>query len=235
MKLLLWTQVILLIASFITLLWFISSELRIRQALKWWSYQESIKRFLEAEKIRDDLLQESFIIRRNLEMLTVDNLDLSVNKIQESVKKIDRFHQSLVELSDRLFPSQLQYSLPLAIDCLLQSRLTNNSQLSFHRDMPVIWQHQSTEQSLIILSLLEELLTIALPQVLTPISIYINLKQCQNLCHLMVQITYPDVSTRVSYANLRELQYLCDSFYLLTSGKCFYRSTSLMLTWYFYW
>lgn len=87
-KLLLWTQVILLIASFITLLWFISSELRIRQALKWWSYQESIKRFLEAEKIRDDLLQESFIIRRNLEMLTVDNLDLSVNKIQESVKKL---------------------------------------------------------------------------------------------------------------------------------------------------
>ncbi|MDZ7958822.1 MAG: hypothetical protein RMY34_13225 [Aulosira sp. DedQUE10] len=218
-----------------TLFWFITSELRIRQALKWWSYQESIKRFLEAEKIRDNLLQESFSIRRNLEMLTVDNLNLSVNKIKESVKKIDNFHQSLAELSDRLFPLQLQYSLPLAIEWLLQSRLINNSQLSFHSEMPIIWQRQSIEHSLIILSLLEQLLTIALPEMLTPISIYITLKQYKNICHLMVQITYPDVSTRVSYTNLRELKYLCDSFYLLTSGKCFYRSKNIIVTWYFYW
>jgi len=74
-----------------------------------------------------------------------------------------------------------------------------------------------------------------LPEVSTPVSIYISLKQCNNICHLMVQITYPDVSTLIAYTNLRELKYLCDSFHLLTSGKCFYRSKNLRGAWYFYW
>lgn len=229
------TQIILLIVISMTLLWFLVSALRIRQAFQWWSSKESIKRFLEAEKIRDGLLQESFIIRRSLDMLTVDSLDLSVNKIEECVKKIDNFHQSLVELSDRLFPQYLHDSLPLAIQCLLESRLIHNSYVSTQIDMPIIWQHQPAERNLIILNILEELLTIALPEVLTPISIAISLKQEENICHLMVQITYPDVSTMILCTNLRELKYLCDSFYLLTSGKCCYRSQNLKGIWYFYW
>jgi hypothetical protein len=229
------TQIILLIAVFMTLLWCLLSAFRIRQALQWWFSKESIKRFLEAEKIRDGLLQESFIIRRSLDMLTVDSRDLSVNKIEECVKKIDEFHQSLVELSDRLFPQHLHDSLPLAIECLLESRLIHNSHLSIEIDMPIIWQGQSVERNLIILNILEELLTIALPEVLTPISISISLKQAENICHLMVQITYPDVSTMILYTNLRELKYLCDSSYLLTSGKCFYRCKNLQGVWYFYW
>ncbi|BAY25087.1 hypothetical protein NIES2100_48880 [Calothrix sp. NIES-2100] len=218
-----------------TILWFLMSELRIRQALQWWANKQSLKRFLEAEKIRDDLLQESFTIRRTLDMLTVDNLDLSVNKIKECVGKIDNFHQSLVELSDRLFPWHLEYSLPLAIECLLESRLLANSHLSLHIDMPVIWERQPVERNLMILSILDDLLTIALPAVLTPISISICLKQRRNICYLMVKINYPDVSTMDLCTNLRELKYLCDSFYFLTSGKCVYRSKQLGVAWYFYW
>jgi hypothetical protein len=233
--LLLCTQILLLIGMFTTLLWFLVFDLRIRQALQWWANKESMKRFLEAEKIRDYLLQESFTIRRSLDMLTVDNLDLSVNKIQECVTKIDNFHQSLVELSDRLFPWHIQYSLPLAIECLLESRLIGNSYLSLQLDMPVVWQHQPTERNLIILTILDELLSIALPEVLTPVSIAITLKQGQNICCLMVEITYPDVSTMDLYTNLRELKYLCDIFDFLTSGKCVYRSQSLRGAWCFYW
>ena len=218
-----------------TLLWFLVSELRIQKALQWWANKQSLKRFLEAEKIRDDLLQESFTIRRSLDMLTVDNRDLSVNKIQECVRKIDNFHQSLVELSDRLFPWHLEYSLPLAIECLLESRLIANSHLSLHIDMPVNWERQPAERNLIVLSILDDLLTIALPEVLTPIAISISLKQRKNISHLIVKITYPDVSTMDLCTNLRELKYLCDSFYFLTSGKCVYRSKYLTSAWYFHW
>lgn len=220
---------------FTTLLWLLAFNWRIRQALQWWANKESMKRFLEAEKIRDYLLQESFAIRRSLDMLTVDDLDLSVNKIQDCVIKIDNFHQSLVEISDRLFPWHIQYSLPLAIECLLESRLVGNSDLSLHIDMPVIWRHQSTEHNLLILTILDELLSMALPEFLTPISIVITLKQGQKICYLMLQITYPDVYTMNMYTNLRELKYMCDIFYFMTSGKCVYRSHFLQASWCFYW
>ena len=52
---------------------------------------------------------------------------------------------------------------------------------------------------------------------------------------LMVQITYPDISTLFFYSSLPELKYLCDSFRFLTSGTCFYRNQNLSIIWYFYW
>jgi hypothetical protein len=56
-------------------------EQKIKQALQWWSYRQSIRLFLEAEKIRDSLLQESFIILRSLDLLKIDDRNLSINKI----------------------------------------------------------------------------------------------------------------------------------------------------------
>ena len=93
-----------------------TSEPRIKQALQWWFYREFLKLFLESEKVRDDLLQESFTIRRNLDLLVMDKLSLSVTEIQAHIKKIDNFHHSLVQLSDRLCPISIQDSLPLCIE-----------------------------------------------------------------------------------------------------------------------
>jgi hypothetical protein len=208
---------------------------RIQEALQWWASRESTKLFLEAEKIRDGLLQESFTIRRSLEMLTVDNLELSPNQTQECLKKIDTFHHSLAQLSDRLFPAYLQDSLPLAIQSLLEPWIASRNHIYFHVDMPDCWRHEPAEGSLIVLRALEELLRITLPEVLTPISIYITLKQQGNIAQLLVQITYPDVSNLVFYSSLPELAHLCESFKFLTSGKCFCRTKNLSVTWYFCW
>ncbi|NWF57967.1 MAG: hypothetical protein HXY43_01255 [Fischerella sp.] len=228
-------QIIVLIVYIITLTLFVITYHKTQQALQWWSGRQSLKLFLEAEKIRDELLQESFTIRRSLELLPENNLELSINKTQECLRKIDNFHQSLAHLSDRLFPAYLQDSLPLAIQYLLEPWVTSYPHIYFHVDLPTSWRHEPAERSLIVLRTLEELLRISLPEVLTQISIYVRLEQQADISKLMVQITYPDISTLIFYKNLPDFQFLCEAFKFLTSGKCFCHSKNLSVTCYFYW
>jgi len=218
-----------------TLILLVKKLYQTQQALQWWSCRQSLKMFLEAEKIRDGILQESFTIRRSLELLPGGNLDLSTSKTQELLKRFDNFHQSLVQLSDRLFPVYIQDNFPLAIQHLLEPWFTSHSQICFHLDMPKSWRHESVDRSLIILRTLEELLKISLPEVLTQVSIYICLQQQVNLGKLVLQITYPDISTLVFYKNLPEREYICKTFRFLTSGKCFCCINNLSLVCYLYW
>ncbi|WP_202895419.1 hypothetical protein [Iningainema tapete] len=218
-----------------TLVWFFSSYVKTQQALRWWSDRQSMKLFAEAEKIRDDLLQESFTIRRNLELLPVESLELSFDHTQECLNKINNFHLSLAQLSDRLFSAYLPEGLPLAIELLLQPWVASHPHIYFKMDVPSYWRDEPAERCIVILSTLEELLRITLPQVLTQISIYINLKQQENIRQLLVEITYPDESTLEFHSNIPELGYLSDSFRVLTSGKCFCRNNNLSVAWYFFW
>jgi hypothetical protein len=206
-----------------------------QQALQWWSCRQSMKLFLEAEKIRDGLLQESFTIRRSLELVSGNHVELSGQKTQECLEKIDNFHQSLVKLSDRLFPVYLQHSLPLAIESLLEPWLASHPHLYFHIDMPTEWPYEPAERSMIILRTLEELLKVTLPEVLTPVSIDIKLKNQENRGVLTIKITYPDVPTFIFYSTLPESGYICDSFRFLTSGKSICSSKNLSASWYFCW
>lgn len=210
-------------------------EQRIKEALQWWSYRQSIKLFQEAEKIRDSLLQETFTIRRSLDVLKIDHPNLSIHHFSEHTKKIDNFHHSLVKLSDRLSPVYIQESLPLSIQCLLAPWVASYSHVYFHIDIPAYWQNESVEGSLIILRALEELLRITLRETLTPIAIYISLQLKENTKKLTVKITYSDLSNLISYSHLPELQYLSDSLEFLMSGQCFYNSSNHRIAWYFCW
>ncbi len=228
-------QITLVTIYVLTLIMYLKTYYRTQQALQWWSYRQSLKLFIEASKIHEGLLQESFTIRRSLDLLAQDNLNLTINKIQEYLKQADNFHHALVQLSDRLFPAYIQDSLPLAIECLLEQWLTSNSHLCFNFDIPPYWRYEQAERSLIVLKSLEELLILTLPNTSVPISIFISLKQHKNIGQLMVKITYPEPSTIIFSSNLRELEYLCKSFRFLTSGKCFYRKDNLSITCHFYW
>ncbi|WP_016953575.1 hypothetical protein [Anabaena sp. PCC 7108] len=214
-----------------------TSEKMIQKALQWWSYRQAIKLFLEAEKIRDGLLQESFTIRRSLDVLAIDNLSLSIDEIQECSKKIENFHHSLVQLSDRLCPTFIQDSLPLSIEYLLEPWLSFYPHSYFHIDMPDYWRYEPIECSLIILRALEELLIITLPksESLIAFSMYIRLKKIRNMGQLVVKISYPDISTLILHSQLPELEYLYHSFNFLISGKCLHYNNNLRSFWHFYW
>jgi hypothetical protein len=216
---------------------FMTYNAKIQQALQWWFYREFWKLFWESEKIRDDLLQESFIIRRNLDLLTRDNLSLSGSEIKAYIRKIDEFHHSLVQLSDRLCPISIQDSLPLSIECLLDPWLKSRPDLDFEINMPINWRIEAPEHNWIILRILEELLRVTLPEteILRPIYIHISLKEIENIGLLSIEISYPDISTLIFYSHAPELEHLYNSFDLLTSGKCSYFHKKLMSIWHFYW
>jgi hypothetical protein len=101
--------------------------------------------------------------------------------------------------------------------------------------MPAYWRQESVGCSLTVVRALEELLRITLPEVLTPISIDISLEEQQNIGQLIVRITYPEPYTLISSSSLPELKFLCETFKILTSGKCFYRIKNLSVVWYFCW
>lgn len=199
---------------------------RTQKALRWWYGRQATKLSLEAEKIRDNLLQESFTIRRNLEALTTDNLDLSVNKAQDCLVQADSLHKSLTQLSERLFPIYLQNSFPSAIQCLLESWLIYYPHLSCYTDMPSYWRDETIESSLIVFTTVDELLRISLTEVSTQISIYITLKQHWNRGRLMVKIIYPNESTFIYHSKVAELKHLCQTFQSLASGKCYFESNN---------
>ncbi|WP_240868139.1 hypothetical protein [Cylindrospermopsis raciborskii] len=54
---------------------------KIKLALNWLFYKQSIKLYGESEKIRDNLLQESFTIRRGLEALKIQHCNLLNNQV----------------------------------------------------------------------------------------------------------------------------------------------------------
>ncbi len=228
-------QVLVLIFYILTLTLLVKNYYKNQQALQWWYCRQSLKIFLEAENIRDVILQESFIIRRSLELLPEGDLELSANQTQELLKKIDNFHLSLAQLSDRLFPEYIQDNLPLAIQYLLEPWLRDNSNIYFHLDLPNSWRHESADRSLIILRTIEELLIISLPNVLGQTSIYICLQEQTNIGKFILQITYPDLATLRFYKNLPEREFIFQTFRFLTSGKCFCSSNNLSVVCYLFW
>lgn len=214
-----------------------------QKSLQWWSYRQSMRLFLEAEIIRDSLLQDSFSIRRNLEMLPDDEMTISTGKINECLQAIDHFHDSLAKLSDRLFPAYLPDSLPLAIQSTLENYQRSHPNLDLYLDIPSYWCSEPAERSLVVVRSIEELLRICIPdtaiqtlnQNLNQTSARIRLKQQNSQAELIAQITYNDVHTLSFYSNLPEARYLCDAFQFLTYGKCFYIRDNLSLTWHLSW
>jgi len=250
---------------------------KFKLALNWLFYQQSMKLYGESEKIRDDLLQESFTIRRGLEALKIQHCDLLNNQvigytspgfypinsqlltdylpynesldqstnqsfntsISEHINRVENFHHSLVELSDRLFPIYIEESLPLSIQCLVDSCFLAHPHISVDFNMPSYWRKESAQFSLLTLRTLQELMSITVPTFSDPLSIYINLKDRKNIRELTLEIIYPDISTLLFYSGLPELKYLSSSWEFLISGKCFYHivnyKSNYKIAWFFCW
>jgi hypothetical protein len=224
-----------LIAQLMSLFCFPASYLRSQRALQWWQQTQSRQLSCEAEKIRDGLLQESFTIRRILE-LSLLNEDLTSTQLnQDLLEKMENFYHSLEQLSERLSPAYIEDSLPLAIQGVVESWRTCNSNVKIEMDLPAAWRQEPLDRSLLILKILDELLQMSSSEILTELSIHISLKQQGNIGELIVHISYPDVPTLVSYWSKEDLEYLSQTFQFLIAGQCCRLREELTVVWYFRW
>jgi hypothetical protein len=214
---------------------FPASYLRSQQALQWWQQRQSGRLSCEADKIRDGLLQESFTIRRSLEVSLLSEDSTSTKLNQELLKKTEKLYHCLKQLSDRLSPAYIEDSLPLAIQCLVESWQKCNSNVKIEMEFPTVWKQEPRDRSLLILRILDELLKITLSELVTELSIHISLKQQGKIGELIVHISYPDILTLGSHWGREDLEYLRQTFQFLTSGQCFRRKEELTVAWYFRW
>ncbi|UBF25624.1 hypothetical protein K9N68_29330 [Kovacikia minuta CCNUW1] len=189
----------------------------------------------EAEKIRDGLLQDSFVLRRNLEILLTTTADKSLEQQPEWLVTIERLHRSLAGLSDRLSPPYIEDSLPLALKSMLESWQSQFQTSTIITHLPSQWRIESYESSQVILTSLHELLRIAQSSPEQPTSITVSLGLQGNLGEIKVQ--FSDLAPAILTASNRatELRYLSRAFQFLTAGECFYRYTDRTLTGYFRW
>ncbi|AFZ32874.1 hypothetical protein Glo7428_4431 [Gloeocapsa sp. PCC 7428] len=229
-------QDILLLIYFISILWCVTSYLRTQKALQWWSYGQSIKLADEAERIRNNLLQESCCMRRSIERSIAETPELFARNKHEWIDSVEFLHHSLANLGDRLAPPYVEHSLPLAMEFLIESWQTKNSQLNIKTQLPKLWRDEFPSHSIIVLQILDELLRTLSVKNLTKISLEISLIPLQyELNELVVKISYPDAQSLSLCSQLPELKYLKRTFKFLTSGQCFYRKTKLTETLYFRW
>ncbi|MUL34930.1 hypothetical protein [Gloeocapsopsis dulcis] len=211
-----------------------ASYLKTQKALQWWSYSQSLKLANEAAQIRNSLLQELCCMRRSIERSITE--PGTVRSSQEWIQTVELLHHCLAHLSDRLAPPHVEYSLPLAIEFLIESWQAKNAQLNIKTQLPKLWRDEIPNHSIVILQILDELLRILSVKELTKISLEISLIPLQyKLNELVVTISYPDVQTLLLCSNLKELKYLKQTFSFLTSGQCFCRRKNLTETLYFRW
>ncbi|MHC5855997.1 hypothetical protein [Nostoc sp.] len=189
----------------------------------------------EAEMIHNDLLQELFVIRRNLEISSINPSLYQQQQQQSNLATIEKFHHSLEELSDYLSPAHIDDSLPLAIQHTLVKWRSRIPELNLQMELPTDWTTESLYTLRVVLMALEELLQIILSNIPGRLSIFVTLKPRGNFHELIVQLTNLNISKQTYISNVTEVAYLRHAFNFLTLGRCFYQHHNNAEIWYFRW
>jgi hypothetical protein len=188
------------------------------QALQWWYNQQSRQLTWEATQIRDCLLQESCAMRRSLELCRVKQDNLSLNSNENWIERLEIFHTYLQELSDRLSPPYLEEGLPLAIEYLVQKWQIVQPDWQFQLRLTPQWRQQSIESEGLILATIDELLKLWLTDVVKKAFLFLDLQQNEQDNLLKIIINPLNSDSVGSLPKWRDLEYLSQSFQVLTSG-----------------
>ncbi|MBD1866470.1 hypothetical protein H6F95_03950 [Cyanobacteria bacterium FACHB-471] len=216
------------------LVWLAVVHWQTQQALRWWFEQRQRWLCREAEQVRNGLLQETFVMRRRLE------LSLDEDGVQHWIEQMKYLDGHLVQLSDNLAPPYGEVSLPLAIRDWakrFEAIATPGAQQVIALTLPDFWHSEPLIRSQILLTALDQLLHLVATQnnadAEMPISI--ELRNRQHWGELVVQIHYASVEAAQQAGRSPELKYLPRTFQVLASGRCSYRQQQQTVSWCFRW
>ena len=209
------------------------------EALQWW-YQKVLKQLeSEANLIREQLLQESFAVRRSLELSSLKPNELASLSCQKCVAQLEDFHFTLKELSDRLSPPYLNEGLPFALQYLVTKWREQLPLCQFELNSPLNWRQKFPVHNSIILNTLAELLRIQLTENhfynLTMIDVKQNQINHQLSNQLKITFVEPGANKDLSKKHQQELKYIQKSFEYLTLGSCQNTLSKVSNIWYFKW
>nr|MDZ8058197.1 hypothetical protein [Nostoc sp. EkiNYC01] len=194
-----------------------------------------MRMYQQGEMIQNGLLQESFVIRRNLEISLVNSSVSQQQQEQYYLANIENFYHSLNEFSDYLLPAHIEDSLPLAIRHILVKWKSHIPELNLQIELPNDLDDESVYTRHVILIILEDLLQIILSSISQETSISVSLKSRENFNELMVKFSDLQILKQDNNSKLSELDYLRRVFILFTLGKCFHQKNKNTEIWYFCW
>jgi hypothetical protein len=211
----------------------------VEEALQWWYHKKLGQLESEANLIREQLLQESFVMRRSLELSSIKSNEFVSPSRQQYVVQLENFHSSLKAISDRLFPPCINEGLPFALQYSVKKWREQFPGCQFKLDLPLNWRQKAQAPNFITLNIAEELLLVQIGESLTKNLIIIELKQ-NSLNHQLnnqLKITFVEQESNKQLLrnNQQELKYLQKSFECLTLGSCKNTLTKDSNIWSFKW
>ncbi len=220
------TRVILTVCLLI-LLWLSVSYVGMQRSLRWWQARQSDRQWHAAEGIRDGALQDSFAMRRSLELALTPRVhrpEPAPEQTAHWLAQIETIQQDLEALSHHLSPPYWEDNFPLAVRSLLERWHRTHPGLTVATTLPHPWCQESGEAGRIVLMALDELLRLTLPADPTPIALQVSLQQQEQVQELIIHMSAPNLAQIFSQWNTTELNHLRQAFHCLTLGRCYRQS-----------
>ncbi|MDX2230572.1 MAG: hypothetical protein NW220_13105 [Leptolyngbyaceae cyanobacterium bins.349] len=232
------TALVMIVIVAVLLLWLLAACLEVQRSLQWWQSQQIQQLAQASEVIRNGLLQDSFVVRRNLELLLNQPPDGLNSSGEKCLAALEQLHTSLKALGHRLSPPYLEVSLPLAIRHLLEEWRSQFPEVPLQATLPHDYQQASYESNRLILMVLDELLKLAFTSAAenhSLHSIHVKLKQQASIHTFAIEFEYSDVFSLNHLLTTVDLRYLNRVFQVMTAGQCWQRRHGATLTWHLQW
>jgi hypothetical protein len=221
------------------LVWLAVFHWQTQQALRWWFEQQHDWLCREAEQVRNGPLQETFVMRRQLEM----NLEMNPDSPSKApceqpawIAQMTQLNGQLVRLSDELSPPYLETSLPLAIQAWAQDECLLGLMLC----LPPSWPAEPTARVSLVLSMLTHLLRWSMQTNEPPTVASLELDQqvswgVRPVGVLTVRLDYPTAATADAVGRSPHSVFLSRAFAVLAPGRCTQRQQQQRVVWQFRW
>jgi len=217
------------------LVWLAVFHWQTQQALRWWFEQQHHWLCREAEQVRNGPLQNTFVMRRQLEMNS-DALSKPLTEQPVWMAQVTQLNGQLVRLSDDLSPPYLEASLPLALQAWAQEEPLPRLLLC----LPSSWPVEPTLRVSLLLSMLTHLLRGAMPEGDEPTAIALELAERSPwgrvpIGVLTVRLDYPTVAAARIAGRSPQWSLLSRAFAVLAPGRCTRRRQAQRIVWQFRW
>ena len=179
-----------------------------RHAWQWWHAQQTTQLHHQAESIRDGLLQQTFAFRRYLET--------SHTHSETWRDRLQSFYQSLEDLSNQLSPPFVADSLPLALQFIIHDWQKKHPKSPVQLDLPSDWPQNDTEQNQVVLSVVEELLSLLTAEDMSQ-PLQVSLQSTDSLHTL--SLSWQNETQIQTLSGSAEAKYLKEIFHSLTAGR----------------
>jgi hypothetical protein len=186
-----------------------------------------------AESLREQVLQDLFAMRRNLELTTGSSFDGGEGRVQ-GLGAIEQVVASLDKLTQSLYPAYIDDSLPLALQYQAEVWRRRMPQLQLSVSVPQQWRSSCPYYNWLMLALLDEwLLALSAKSDITA-SVAIALAEDESTQWLNIEFQAQPLA-RLASAPEIPVHHLIILFETMLAGQFTTETVGFQTTWQFYW